>query len=61
MKVIIIFGDALYMIGGGIIAGAVIETGLDKFTFFNLFDNYGTIIVIIGASIRELFSKINKD
>lgn len=59
-RAIAIFGDALYMIGGGIVAGAVIEIGLNKFVFLNLFDNYGTIMIITGASIREFFGEINK-
>ena len=55
-----IFGDALYMIGGGVVASVVFSIGLDKFTFVDLFTNYGTILVLFGASIRELFSEINK-
>ena len=55
-RIIAIIGDSLYMIGGGIVASVVFSIGLDKFTFLNLFDNYGTILIIIGAFVREYFS-----
>lgn len=60
MRGIAIFGDALYMIGGGVVASVVFSIGLDGFTFVDLFTNYGTILVLVGASIREFFSEINK-
>ncbi|WP_434656643.1 hypothetical protein [Sulfurimonas sp. NW9] len=58
--VIAIIGDALYMIGGGIIAGLIVNVRLDKFTLFVLINNYGTIMVIIGAVIREYFKVLRK-
>ena len=47
------------MIGGGIVAGHVIEIGLKSFGLYDLVFNYGTIMIIIGAFAREYFSKVN--
>ncbi|MEA2098940.1 MAG: hypothetical protein U9P72_02285 [Campylobacterota bacterium] len=58
IRVISIFGDSLYMIGGGIVAGHMIEIKLINFTVCDLVFNYGTIMVVIGAFIREYFNRI---
>jgi len=55
-----IFGDILYMIGGGIIAGLIVEKGLGDFTLLILLNNYGTIMIILGAFIREYFRNLRK-
>ena len=56
LTIIAIFGDALYMIGGGIIAGAMIN--LKGSISLKLVSNYGTILIVIGAMIREFFNKL---
>jgi hypothetical protein len=58
LRIIAIFGDILYMIGGGVIAGLIIEVGILNFTILLLFNNYGTIMIISGAIIREYFKNI---
>ena len=57
---IAVTGDALYMIGGGIIAGLVIEAGLANFTIMMLLNNYGTIMIVVGAITREYFKSIRQ-
>jgi len=47
------------MIGGGIIAGIIMQIGLSNFTILLFFNNYGTIMVIAGAIIREYFKNIH--
>ena len=59
LRVISIIGDVLYMIGGGVIAGLIIEVGLSNFTILLFFNNYGTIMIIAGAIIREYFKNIH--
>ena len=58
VRIIAIFGDSLYMIGGGIVASVVMNIGLSNFTLLNLLNNYGTIMILVGATIREFFGKI---
>ena len=54
IKFFIIIGDSLYMIGGGIIAGAIMQEGYSVFAFFKY---YGIILVIFGAITKETFKK----
>ena len=59
LRIISISGDVLYMVGGGVIAGLIMQIGLSNFTIFIFFNNYGTIMVITGAIIREYFKNIH--
>ena len=58
LKFIAIFGDTLYMVGGGVIAGLIINVGISNFTILLFINNYGTIMIITGAIIREYFKSI---
>ena len=42
------------MIGGGIVASSVISKG---FSLLSLFYDYGIMLIVLGATIRETFKK----
>jgi len=41
------------MAGGGVIAGVIMEIGLSHFALLLFFNNYVTIMAIIGAIIKK--------
>jgi len=61
LRFLSITGDFLYMVGGGVVAGIVYAHGSDGFTAIELFNNYGTIMVAMGAFIRDYFKGLKKD
>ena len=51
-----IFGDALYMIGGSVVGAGIYEYILhNTILYFVLM--YGTMLILIGASIRSHYEK----
>ena len=52
IKVLIITGDSIYMIGGGVVAAVVYAKGFNLLTMIN---NVGIILIVTGAAAREYF------